>query len=505
MNKIYHWLAMALAVMTLVSCNDWLDVKPDTEEREKDMFTTYRGYKEALAGCYLSMASRSTYGEKLTMSDVDCLANLWVAPTQSATPELYYMHRHEYDNDDCRSGIKAIYGGLYNTVVQANMVINHAKDDASVFPDDDSRNVIIGEALAIRAYCHFDALRLFGQMPNGAKKTVSLPYSESNDINTQPSYYGFSDFARKVLADLDEAEQRLAKSDPILKYTFSQLSQEGNNTVTLDDDFMMYRRSRLNYWAVKALKARVYLYVGEQQKAYQTAKEVINAKLNGDPVVELSGDGDYSAGYYGLPHECLFALQNSKLSDYNVTLLGGTTSSNINNQLHLTTNMLNKQLYAGQNTTSNNRYLNMWERESHTSTGNKYPTIRKYYWNTQTSHTLNVLRNCLQIMPMLRLSEMYLIAMEATTDLAEANSLYKTYMAARSVNVTDDMTSLDDVKQTVIAEYRREFYGEGQMFYVYKRLGTSELFFSYNEMSDDEYDLPLPESEFDPNLNADKQ
>ena len=92
--------------------------------------------------------------------------------------------------------------------------------------------------------------------------------------------------------------------------------------------------------------------------------------------------------------------------------------------------------------------------------------------------------------------------METTTDLGEANSLYKTYMAARNVNISDDFASLENVRTEVVNEYRREFYGEGQMFYCYKRLGEKSIMFSYSQLGDDEYILPLPESEFNP---ADKQ
>lgn len=497
-NKISKGLVLAISVLALSSCNDWLDVKLETEEREQDMFSNYKGYKEALAGCYVSMASQNIYGKNLTMSDVECLANLWQEPNKSYNPDCYYFHQHNYTADEARSGIKSIYSGLFNVVVQTNMIINHITAKPSSIADENARNVVEGEALALRAYCQFDVLRLFGQLPQGGTKKVSLPYSESNDINTLPPYYSFEDYTQKLLNDLDKAETLFSKSDPLLKYSYYDLSGSDN---TLDDDFMMNRRHRMNLWAVKALKARVYMYLGNTTKAYEQAKAVINATLNGKPVVRLAGDGDYSSGYYALPDECLFALQNSNLLDYSIATLGGLVSQNVaaEHQLCITTNMLDKQLYAGQNTTSNNRYLNMWERNTHNSAGIKYPTIKKYSWDSSKSISLDVLRLNLQIMPMLRLSEQYLIAMETTTDLAEANTLYTEYMKARAVNVTEEFTSLDEVKDFVLDEYRREFYGEGQMFYAYKRKNTKRMLFATTDMEEGDYILPLPESEFNPN------
>ena len=72
--------------MLFSSCNDWLDVKPQGQTEEEDMYTSYEGFKNALIGCYMKMKSRNLYGEKLTMSHVESLAQLWdlSATTRSA-------------------------------------------------------------------------------------------------------------------------------------------------------------------------------------------------------------------------------------------------------------------------------------------------------------------------------------------------------------------------------------------------------------------------------------
>ena len=105
-------------------------------------------------------------------------------------------------------------------------------------------------------------------------------------------------------------------------------------------------------------------------------------------------------------------------------------------------------------------------------------------------------------MPMLRMSELYLIAIESTDDLAEANSLYKTYMASHNVNITDEFKSLDAVKEELEYEYSREFYGEGQAFYAYKRMGVTWMLLG-GGMSEASYELPVPNTEYDPNAPTD--
>ena len=61
--KIYKFIGfIALLGWSAVSCNDWLDVRPDTEQKEEDQFSTYKGFRDALTGCYMALANE----------DVDC-------------------------------------------------------------------------------------------------------------------------------------------------------------------------------------------------------------------------------------------------------------------------------------------------------------------------------------------------------------------------------------------------------------------------------------------------
>ena len=124
--------------------------------------------------------------------------------------------------------------------------------------------------------------------------------------------------------------------------------------------------------------------------------------------------------------------------------------------------------------------------------------LKKYYYDIKEEYSATALLTKMQIIPMLRMSEVYLILMETTTDLEEANDLYVEYMRARSVNVEETFASLDEVKDFILGEIRREFYAEGHMFYAYKRLGIKQMLWGANEVGEEEYILPLPDSEYDP-------
>jgi len=494
--KKYIMAFMATMSLGLTSCSDWLDVKGDMEMKEEDLFSKKQGFCDALVGCYMTMADQSAYGEKLTMSNIESLAGHWDVKNDQSLPADYYLRKHDYEQDDARAAIQSIYGKLFNVVVQANVLLKNLEAEGDVIDDPALRAVIEGEAYALRAFCQFDILRLFGQLPQGGTLQVSLPYSETASIDDMPPYYKFSEYVGKLEADIEKALDLLEDSDPIFQYTFGELNQSSNQI--LDESSLYFRQSRMNYWAVKALQARMYLYLGNKTKAYQVAKEIITAKdVNGDALMELSGVSDLNAGYLACPSECLFYLSKFDILDYATSLLNGNAvQASSDRQLILSGTMF-QDLYKGMNTASHNRYMKQWNRNVPDTQSNTFASTRKYYFNPDEVSS-SLLYNL--IVPMIRMSEIYLIAIETTTDLAEANSLYDTYIRDRNILLEGDaFASLADVQQVVVDEYRREFYAEGLMFYVYKRTNAKTMLWYNTQITESEYILPLPDTEFNPN------
>ena len=107
MKRLY--IITVLVALLSVSCNDWLDVRPDTEQKDKDLFTTYKGFQDALTGCYMSLASQDVYGERLTMSNIESLANLWYQFRNSTRYEDNDLMNHDYTGDYSKAAVKSIY------------------------------------------------------------------------------------------------------------------------------------------------------------------------------------------------------------------------------------------------------------------------------------------------------------------------------------------------------------------------------------------------------------
>ena len=85
--------------------------------------------------------------------------------------------------------------------------------------------------------------------------------------------------------------------------------------------------------------------------------------------------------------------------------------------------------------------------------------------------------------------------------MTEANELYSIYMEDHGIAPTmlAPLADEQELKAFLLNEYRREFFGEGQMFYTYKRTNTTDVQWIDAEMQEDYYILPLPETEYNPN------
>ena len=467
-QHIFHkagtaWLLSALLMLT--SCNDWLDVSPSEQKKKSEMFSKAEGFRNVLTGAYIRMKSNSLYGQEMVCGTVENLAQHW---NYSSNTIGSYLNTYNYRATVVENAMTAIYNNLFKVVADVNGLLGDI--DNGTLGDDDY-NLIKGEALALRAFCHFDVLRLFGPMPTEAGSDRVLPYVK--EVTNRPNaFLTYEQFTRELMGDIDEAEACLKKVDPILKQSIAAL----NTPSQLTDNFYGYRQMRMNYYAVCALKARVALWTGNKSQALEYARLVMNAtSADGAKTFRLGTLNDCAGGDKVLSSEHIF---NLKVTDITSTLGAGTTYQKTQSQLR-------SQLY--ESGTTDIRFVNMWNYVYDSSWWTYYNYFVKY---VQTDNMPSLARN---VVPLIRLYEMYLIAMECSP-LGEANSLYAEMCDARNAPAVT-ISSQEQLKELLIKEYNREFYGEGQAFYAYKRMAAEKIYFTNEPGTKDAYVVPLPVQE----------
>src|SRR5690606_27519355 len=116
---------------------------------------------------------------------------------------------------------------------------------------------IKGEALALRAFVHFDMLRLFAPSFASDPSALAIPYitSVTKTVTTRSTVTATID---KIINDLTNATELLTR-DPI--YTGQEITAQDDN------GYLLNRPLKFNYYAVKGLLARVYLYKGDKPHA----------------------------------------------------------------------------------------------------------------------------------------------------------------------------------------------------------------------------------------------
>ena len=461
----------------LCACEDFLDQKSQMQVDAEHMFQTEQGFKDALTQCYVGLAGDYLYGKYMSYGPIETMAQHWELQSNN-WENLYQL---DFTLDNARQIFELIYGEMYNVIVHANNVLRFLEKNGAVIESGQTRDVIEGEARAIRAFVHFDVLRLFGQMPFEPGKTVRLGYAETVGKQEIP-FLDFDSYVEKLLKDLDMAEALLAESDPLLVKSLATLDETGEN----EDFFLDYRRFRFNLYAVKALKARVNLYLGRTEEAYRNALSVIQAKTKGgENVISLSGSDDLEKEFYAMPSESIMLLSKTDISN----TMFSTNSYYISSSRKT-------MLFEGA-LTGDIRIRTVWGSES-SGLGGAVPIFRKFLQPSSGTETSSKdLRLKYQVIPLLRLAEMYLIAMETAPSESEANRLYKDFMLSRQMLVSQDL-SLEELRQEIEKQYRRELFGEGQMFFYYKRHSASTMLWGRNsDLTEDNYIVPLPETELE--------
>jgi hypothetical protein len=323
-------------------------------------------------------------------------------------------------------------------------------------------------------------LRLFGPMCSTADSTLpSIPYYRKTGSSYNP-YLPANNIMDSVIDDLKAAEALLS-NDPIIKY-----GAAGNPDPNVDA-FFKSRNYRMNYYAVKALEARVYLYRGFKAKAYEAAQFVINNAQQYFPWItstSLLSNKDNADRAFST--EMIFAVQSLDLYN-NYTRYFAPANQDFAILAPLD-GRLNTMMESA--TYPNDYRLNpCW---IYPSASNK--TYRTFYKYADVADPNIKFR---YMMPLMRISEMYYIAAETAPDNTTAFALLNTVRYNRGdANIPANAVLATEIKK----EYQKEFYGEGQLFYYYKRTNATTIPNGSSAsgnvaMDKTKYVVPVPQSE----------
>lgn len=486
----YTFIILSTILLLFSSCSDWLDVAPLTEVRESELFTTEEGYKEAMNGVYIKLGQAGLYGQTVTMFIPEMLTRNWTVPEESVNPAGYYLSKFDYKNSNAESAINGMWTQYYSAIAQINNILVNMQSTSVKFSYG-NKDLIEGECYGLRAFLHLDLMRFFGPVPvkvNGKSKCIPYVTDFTTDLNKlQSSTY--DEVTAHIEADLNKAEKLLAKVDPAIKSTVSLDLPNASADIVFEDTWQYYRQIHFNYFAVLGTKARLYYWLGQKEKAVENALKVINATdQSGKKEFALFDEAYISShtnAWLNMKIEHLFGVYNSNfMNDVYYKYYSNNTPLFTQDAKYVST-AYESNLYPDDIRNKGTRY---WELVSDGSTAATNRFNKYSYKGIIGSYTV----------PCIRLSEMYFILFEEA-ELAQMMPYFQTWRTSRGLDSSIDntLTSSSAVTARMEKEWRKEFFGEGQMFFFYKKHAYTSISWpaTFEIPSLDSYVIPTPKSQ----------
>lgn len=467
-------ISLLLILILAPGCKKWLDVKPRTIVEQSRLFSSEKGFEDAMYGIYTVMSNASLYGDQLTMSFLDVLAQQYNCQTRP-THKFYQASIYKYTDAGVKTMIGNIWDSMYNAITNINNILLNIDGKKDLFAPGNYQ-LVKGEALGLRAFMHFDLLRMFGGSYASHASQAAIPYVTTVSGGVTP-LSTVSEVLDKAIADLTAASGLLSG--------YKNIDPNYTRGTILQNDWLNSRQSHFNYWAAEATLARICLYKGDKQNALQHARNVINSGMfNFETSDRLNNLMDRTF----IPEQ-VFALSKFNLRPQVTAYFqapGGRVSGNDDMDRWLTNSYGNggvvDQIYEiTSGGVTDIRYARLWQ-----LSGTVYFCSK--YWQDGTSPDF------VNLVPLIRLPEMYYIAAECA-DPATATAYLNAVREQRGLNDLPSGLDAAAVQNEILKEYQKEFYAEGQMFYYYKRLNLSQIRFSGIPGSDNIYILPLPDGE----------
>ena len=400
--------------------------------------TTLADAKVVANGLYTDLKYYTMYGSYIPYMGDMRGDNLYPTNASGTGRTIYTL---EYE--PVQSTYFGMWQNYYTTIMRANTLIANIETIPVMSTSDQAiKDDILGQALAIRALCHWDVARLYGypyMKDNGASlgavvlTEVVAPSESKLPRNTVAETYA------QVEADLALALTKLSKS-----------KNDGH----------------FNYWAAKMLQAKVALYKGDWQTAFNAASEVVESspyrmvpngeylaywgkQCDDESVLEFlvtnTGDIDSDGGFYTMYHNMWF---DDKAAGADIIPSKAW-----------------KDLFADTPNDVRAQMIAYDDPETGAIKSGEY-WLKKFIGNKDLGYTFR--RNNPRVF---RITDAYLMAAEAALELAGKQSVADEYLNAVVKRADPTAETVVATLERIQIERQKEFIGEGHRFFDVLRRG----------------------------------
>jgi hypothetical protein len=400
-------LLVAMVLTTFSSCKkSFLELNPPGNLTPEQALKTEADLAVALRGAYAGLRATAMYGRSLMVIGDMMADNTYQSVLNTNRYTLFNNYTYNLTDGD----VSGLWSNAYAIILRTNNIINANVSGATV-------NQIKGEARTIRALCYFNLVRYFARPFTDNPAGLGVPIITVYNADLKPGRNTVAEVYAQIHADLNSAYN--------LMTTYSNSSQ-------------------FSKFAARALQARVFLTQNDKANARTAALDVINN--GGFTLVTAAGHGAYWA--------------NSVIrTDRVETIFEVSADAVANNAFDALSYIYSQAGNYGDMLCADDLYASFEAadvRRALYATGvrgglpsvfvNKYPNFTGDHTDTKV----------------LRLSEMYLIVAEATTNETEARTYVNAITAQRGATaIASTGTALFN---DIMAERRKELAFEGERY-----------------------------------------
>ena len=420
------------------SCDGFLDRIPTNQVVSESAMATLADAKVVVNGLYTDLKWYTMYGSYIPYMGDMRGDNLYPTNASGTGRTIYTL---EYE--PVQSTYFGMWQNYYTTIMRANTLIANIETIPVMNSSDQAvKDDILGQALAIRALCHWDIARLYG-----------YPYLKDNGASlgavvlTEVVSPSESKLPRNTVAETyTQVEKDLAAALP-------KLSKNRND-------------GHFNYWATKMLQAKVALYKGDWQTAFDAASEVVEdspyrmvpteeylaywgKQCDDESVLEFlvtnTGDIDSDGGFYTMYHNMWF---DDKAAGADIIPSKAW-----------------KDLFANTPNDVRAQMIAYDDPETGAIKSGEY-WLKKFIGNKDLGYTFR--RNNPRVF---RITDAYLMAAEAALELNGKQSIADEYLNAVVKRADPTATPVVATLERIQIERQKEFIGEGHRFFDVLRRG----------------------------------
>mgnify|MGYP000465494025 FL=1 len=455
---IKNMIVTTVLFLSLASCEkSFLELKPPTSLTPEFALATEADLQVALRGAYAGLKSTALYGRSLMVLGDMMADNTY----QSALNTNRYTNFNLYNYLVTDGDVAGLWNASYSVILRANNIIN------SPIADNANIQQIKGEAYAIRALAYFNLVRYFASPYTVDPSKLGVPVITTYQADLKPERAKIADVYVLINKDLDKAYTLMTK--------FTNSSQ-------------------FSKYSAKALQAKVYLAMGDKTNAKTAALDVITN--SGFTAISSAAHTGYWAGV---------APRTDKVE----TLLEISFDAVANNAFDALSYIYLQSGNYGDMLCSSELY-DLFEtadiRKSLYATGTR-GGLASVFVNKYSSFTGDHSDT-----KVIRMSEMYLIAAEASYPSNTADALKYVNEVTSRRGATAIASSGSALLEDIITERRKELAFEGERYLDMQRLqrniarsknypaaALSIDFTNYRRI------MPIPQGELDANPSIKSQ